>query len=205
MPRPSNTLKRQAQITKGFARVLARVGYERATIAAIARSAQITAGLVHYHFSSKKDILLSLITYLTELARARYDERLSRAGDDVWARFDAAIAALIARGDDADQLAARCWTQIGNEASRSADVGVPYREAVALQHALITGHIAELRRFEGLSGDEERERSIAAAVLAMVEGAFHLAAASPAVVPAGKMAPLLQEMIRGLIQSEDCA
>ena len=47
MARPSNTEERRQQIVQGLLRVMAERGYERASIAEIARAAGLTPGLVH--------------------------------------------------------------------------------------------------------------------------------------------------------------
>ncbi|HEY4122015.1 MAG TPA: TetR family transcriptional regulator, partial [Byssovorax sp.] len=53
-------VERRAQIVAALARVMAARGYERATVAQIAAEAGLAAGLVHYHFASKRDVLLTL-------------------------------------------------------------------------------------------------------------------------------------------------
>ena len=42
MPRPSNTAERRAQITGALVKVMARRGYDGATIADIAKAARLT-------------------------------------------------------------------------------------------------------------------------------------------------------------------
>lgn len=53
MPRPSNTAERQEQIVLGLLEVMAERGYEKASVASIARAAELSPGLVHYHFQTK--------------------------------------------------------------------------------------------------------------------------------------------------------
>jgi len=55
MARPSNTDERRGQIVAALQAVMARAGYAGATIAAIARQAELAPGLVHYHFKDKRD------------------------------------------------------------------------------------------------------------------------------------------------------
>src|SRR5688572_24235760 len=108
MPRPSNTDTRRRQITGALRRVMARQGYERASVADIAAAARLAPGLVHYHFESKLDILLAL---LDELA-AEHHERLGAALDAAGASPRARLAAFIdfhlsTRSADPEALA--CW------------------------------------------------------------------------------------------------
>ena len=61
MARSSNTEARRSEITAALLAVIARHGYEKATIQAIAAQAGLAPGLIHYHFKSKQEILVSLI------------------------------------------------------------------------------------------------------------------------------------------------
>lgn len=64
MARPTNTDARRAEIVEAMLRVMARRGYARASIAAIAEEAGLTAGLVHYHFRNKQAILLLSLIHI---------------------------------------------------------------------------------------------------------------------------------------------
>ena len=79
MPRPSNTQKRRAQIVDGMLTVMAATGYTGASIQAIARAAELSPGLLHYHFSSKEQILLAVLQTIEENIAARY---AARAGNE---------------------------------------------------------------------------------------------------------------------------
>ena len=119
MPRPSNTEERRAQIVDGLIAVMARQGYERASVAAIAAEAHLVPGLVHYHFESKLEILLALV----EVLHARLRERTARllAGvdpEDPHARLAAFLDAHVATGTGADPQAVACWVAIAAEAVR---------------------------------------------------------------------------------------
>src|SRR3954470_3511156 len=82
MPRPSNTEERRAQITRALVKVMAKRGYDGASVADIARAARLTPGLVHYHFKSKRDILLAVLRDLVARHDAGLDARLAGAGGD---------------------------------------------------------------------------------------------------------------------------
>ena len=72
-PSIANTEHRRAAIVSAMLPVMAQHGYERATIQAIAREAGLTPGLIHYHFKSKQEILVSLVKAIMEYARARFE------------------------------------------------------------------------------------------------------------------------------------
>jgi TetR/AcrR family transcriptional repressor of bet genes len=71
MARPSNTEERRQQIVEGLLRVMAKRGYERASIAEIAKEAGLSSGLVHYHFKDKQEILLTAVEQLAARVRTR--------------------------------------------------------------------------------------------------------------------------------------
>jgi AcrR family transcriptional regulator len=70
--RSSNTEARRAEITGALLAVIARHGYDKATIQAIAAQAGLAPGLIHYHFKNKQEVLVSLIGALAESAHTRY-------------------------------------------------------------------------------------------------------------------------------------
>lgn len=197
MARPRNTEERRRQITDGLARVMAERSYARASIGAIAREAGIGAGLVHYHFESKQAILVALVERLVAGLEARYQRRLAGAGDDPWARLDAFVDAFVALDDDADPAAVACWARIGDEAARRPEVAAPYRAAVERWHRALTEAAAAVLAAEGRSPSGAAEA--AAGLLAAIEGALHLGAAAPGVIPPGTAAGTLRRMARGLL------
>jgi TetR/AcrR family transcriptional regulator, transcriptional repressor of bet genes len=92
MARPSNTEQRRAEIATALLEVMARHGYERASVASVAAAAGLSPGLVHYHFQSKHEILLEALERLATGSAARLEARLSDAaaanGDEVAAFID---------------------------------------------------------------------------------------------------------------------
>ena len=78
MGRPSNTEERRAQIVEAFLTVISKEGYARATIAAVAREAGLTSGLLHYHFGRKHQLLVAR----AQLLGGRGDVGFAHLGDD---------------------------------------------------------------------------------------------------------------------------
>ena len=198
MPRPSNTEQRRSEIADGLLSVMAEQGYERASVAAIARAAGLAPGLVHYHFDNKEAILLAVIARLRARLDDRYRARLDAAGDDPFERLMALVDAHVALGPDADPRAVTAWVVIGGEAVSQPAVRALYAE-------FVQERLAELRRLAAAclraQGRAVRDAApIAAAILSAIEGAFQLAAAAPDALPAGFAAPALRKMIRGLLQ-----
>src|SRR5919198_5863915 len=130
MPRPSNTEERRAQITGALMKVMARRGYDGASVAEIAKAAQLTPGLVHYHFKNKKQILLAALRALV----ARHDEnleaRLATAGGDPVDEVAAFIDFHLGLGADADPEALACWILLSGEALREPKIRVEFEKAL---------------------------------------------------------------------------
>jgi TetR/AcrR family transcriptional repressor of bet genes len=197
MARPSNTAERRAQITGALLAVMARTGYERATIASIAREAGLTPGLVHYHFDSKEEILVTAVERLRDTVRARYEARVDRAGDAPIERLFAFVDAHVSRGSDDDPSAVAAWVVVGAQAISQPAV----RELYA---GVIEESLAELRRLfaaclREVNGNARDARAYAAAVMSAIEGAYQLSAGAPGALPEGFAAPTLEKMVRGLL------
>lgn len=194
MARPSNRAKRRQQIVDGFKEVLSQHGYERATIANIAKQAGLTPGLIHYHFSTKQEILLELVSQLGQKLEARF-RKLVGDKEDPEQQLSAFLDAHLALGVGEDQAAVACWVTIGTEALRQPEVRAAYKEQLVKQQERLCLWLKDLRP------DEPPEEK-AAAILAAIEGCYQLAAAVPEIVPPGFAARAVRDMTRGLMSRE---
>jgi TetR/AcrR family transcriptional regulator, transcriptional repressor of bet genes len=199
MPRPSNTQERRRQIAGALIKVMARRGYDGASVAGIAKTARLTPGLVHYHFESKQEILLAALDELVARHDARLDERLNAAGeDDPHAQLAAFIDFHLGLGADADPEALACWLLISGEALREPKVRAGFQAALA---GMSTRLVAIIRR-----GVERRVFTVAppepaaAALLAAIQGYFVLAATARALIPRGSAAAAAKQMAEGLLR-----
>ncbi len=182
MARTSNTEARRAEIIGALLAVIARHGYDKATIQAIAAQAGLAPGLIHYHFKNKQEILVSLIEAMAQAAHARY---LAVLGDQVepLPRLRAYLHARLGLGEGAAPDIVAAWVMIGAEAVRQPEVRDVYGRMIADELALLTT----------LSGDCLRERgrdatvasTLAAGLAAMIEGAYQLSSAAADVMPRG--------------------
>jgi TetR/AcrR family transcriptional repressor of bet genes len=194
MARPSNTEERRARIVDAMLRVMARHGYAKASVGAVAREAGLSPGLLHYHFENKQAILLALIDRLAAGLHARY-ERLAADADEPRERVMAWIDAHLARGDDADPDAVACWVALGNEALSEPEVRAAYERVVRAD----LDRLQELVRAAiGKRRTKEAGR-MAAGLLAAVEGAFRLAVLAPDLIPHGSAAATVRQMAEGLL------
>src|SRR3712207_4627544 len=130
MARPSNTEERRQQIVEGLLRVMAERGYERASIAEIAKAAGLSPGLVHYHFTEKQEILLTLVEQLAGRVRERVKARLGRVKGGARAQVDAFLDAYLATGEDAEPSSVAAWVTISAEAVRQPEVRAAYEKVV---------------------------------------------------------------------------
>jgi TetR/AcrR family transcriptional regulator, transcriptional repressor of bet genes len=182
MARNSNTEARRAEITGALLAVIARHGYEKATIQAIAAQAGLAPGLIHYHFKNKREILVSLIAAMAEAANARYATVL---GDQVEpaARLRAYLHARLGLGEGAAPEIVAAWVMIGAEAVRQPEVRSVYQRMVADELALLATLLGDCLRAAGRVA--EAAMPLAAGLAALIAGAYQLSSATTDVMPRG--------------------
>ena len=196
MARPSNTEERRRQIVQGLLRVMAERGYERASIAEIAKAAGLSPGLVHYHFTEKQEILLTLVDQLATRVRERVKSRVERSRGGARAQVDAFLDAFLATGGDADPAAVASWVTISAEAIRQPEVRAAYEKVVR----------ADLEQLESLVAavvGRRKARALAAGLFAAVQGYFVLSASAPDLVPSGSAAGTVKRMAAGLLDTAE--
>jgi TetR/AcrR family transcriptional regulator, transcriptional repressor of bet genes len=200
MARPSNTDERRGQITAGLVRVMARKGYDGATVADVAKAARLSPGLVHYHFRSKQEILLAALDELGARHLSRLDARLSEHASDARAALDAFIDVHLGLGAAADPEALACWILLSGEALREAKVQRRYAAVLeALRdrlRAVLEVGVTE-RHFTCANVD-----AAASALLATIQGYFVLAATARSLIPKGSAAPTTKRMALALVGGE---
>ncbi len=196
MPRPSNTDARRAQIVAGMRQVLAKKGYERATISDIARAARLSPGLVHYHFKNKLEILEVLIADLIARRSALLETKLAGLDDPLRA-LDAFIDHHLHPGKDADPEALACWVVLSAEALREPRIkrgfalGI-HETRARVEQILRQGH--EQRVFRRVDYG-----AVAAALVALIQGYYTVAAAAPNAIPKGSAHAEAKRMVRGVL------
>ena len=199
MSRKSNTEQRRNEITAGLLIAMAAHGYEKATIQSIGAAAGLAPGLIHYHFKSKKDILLHLVRTLAEAGRARF-LALAEGACTPDERLRAYVDARLALGDGAAPDAVAAWVAIGAEAVRQPEVRVIYQDVVGDELATVT----ELARAALLAaGKSPRDaETLAQTLITFGEGAFQLASAAHGVLPSGYAAAAAHAIVDRYIASQ---
>jgi DNA-binding transcriptional regulator YbjK len=79
MGRKSNASQRRDQIVWALYDCLAEKGHEKVTVKAIAVQAGLPAGVIHYYFASKDDIVSNLAEAIVEKYSKLLDESISEA------------------------------------------------------------------------------------------------------------------------------
>lgn len=177
---------------------MARQGYEGASIADIAAAAGVAPGIVHYHFESKLDILLSLLDRIVVSFDARLARLLAHAGDDRLAQVHAVIDCHLALGKEQDSDVLACWIGATGEALRELRVR---RRVEAALGPLV-------RRLAAIIAAGTRERvfrcpdadAAAAAIMATIQGYYVLSATARALIPSGSAAPAARRMAAGILR-----
>lgn len=198
MGRLPNTQQRRQQIVAAFMRVVAYKGYSGTSIQDIAKEAGMAAGLIHYHFESKQEILLTLFSRIEALIRERMESALEKLGHaKPLAALDALIDAFLALNATANRLAVNCWTMISAEAVYNPALSRVYTEVIHKQ-------LFQIERLIQLAAkpttSRKTIRATAAAILAAIHGSFLLASTAPRTIPAGSAASSVKLMARGLLQ-----
>ncbi len=198
MARPSNTEERRAQITSALLKVMARRGYDGATIAEVGKVARLAPGVVHYHFKNKHEILLAVLQELAERHLGGLEQRLAAAGDEgAQAELDAFIDYHLGLGADQDSERLACWILLSGEALRDAKVRTQLEKVLAT----IAERLQRVLRGGVQQGVFACERVDVAAsgLLALVQGYFVLAATARSLVPRGSAALAARQMAEGLL------
>lgn len=193
MGRPSNTEERREQIAEALLSVMAKHGWQHATIQLIAKSARLSPGLLHYHFRDKEEILVHLVERLVARLDHRVEARLARAGTSPRARLHALVDAHLALGPDADRDTVAAWVVVAGEAMRSRDVREVHSRA-------LTKTLVRIEALVRAAAPHVSVSHVSAAILAAIEGAYVLSvSAAPGLLPIGYAAPAVRALVDGII------
>jgi TetR/AcrR family transcriptional repressor of bet genes len=192
--RPSNKAKRRAEIVNALQNVIARVGYEGASIQAISKEAGIASGLVHYHFQNKQEILVELVHSLAETSITRYKVLKSNASG-AKERIEAFIDTALALGEGSNEQAVAAWVVIGAESIRQEAVRELYQEIIALQLAELRNLLQNYALEYDKALSENAIECISAMIISTIEGAYQLASTASKITPRNYAATTLKAMV----------
>lgn len=113
-PRKLPRDERRLQLIEATIQTMARNGYSRTTMSAVAQLAGLSHGLVNFHFQSKENLLLETLLYLAEEYRLNWTAALAAAGPAAAAQIHAMLFADFTPAICApDRLSAWCsfWSE----------------------------------------------------------------------------------------------
>ena len=194
MGRPSNKAQRRAEIVVALQNVIARLGYENASIQVISKEAGITSGLVHYHFQNKQEILLELVQSLAEKASNRY-QALKESASNAEERIEAFIDAALALGDGSDEKAVAAWVVIGAEAIRQQEVRALYQRTINFQLAELRSLLQDYTIENNMNLTEQFIENVATVTIGAIEGTYQLSTTAAEITPRNYAAATLKLML----------
>ena len=192
-----NSRERRQQIARALLTVMSQHGYVGATIKKIANEADLSPGLVHYHFDSKQQILLQLVEDLGTTPVQTLDAiALSPASPA--AKLRAVIDSFLATGDTADPDLVSAWVVVTGEAVRQSEVAQAFHSVVARCQNTIADIVREGTHDQTFDLGQENPTEIAAGLMATIQGYYTFAATSRDLVPPGSAARVAAAFIRSL-------
>lgn len=197
MGRPSNTNERKQEIATALLRVMAKQGYEKASIQAIAKEAGLASGLIHYHFKTKQEILLSAVNWIVASA----EERLVKLQEEkltAWEQLVAFVNARLATGDSQLPEVVSAWVVIAAESIRQPEVRDIYQGLIKTQLDVLASLLVDV--WEEKDAVDEDVTHLTAIVMAAIEGAFQLSVTAPKAMPKNYAANAVIKLIEGQIK-----
>lgn len=180
MGRPSNTHERKREISTALLRVMAEQGYEKASIQAIAKEAGLASGLIHYHFKTKQEILLSAVNWIVNSVEGRLIQ-LQEKEQTPWERLEAFINVRLATGDTQMPEIVSAWVVIAAESIRQPEVREIYQGLIQTQLDMLAALLIEVWEIKTEVDDDIVHLS--AIVIAAIEGAFQLSVTASHAMP----------------------
>ncbi|MEV5548290.1 TetR/AcrR family transcriptional regulator [Streptomyces sp. NPDC052309] len=138
--------ERREELLATAAEVFAAQGYNATTVRTIADAAGMLAGSLYYHFDSKESML---------------DEILSGFLDELWARYDAVLAAGLGPRETIEALVTESFREIDRH---RAAVAIYQKESKHLQTQPRFGHLADSQQKFEKAWLRTLERGVAAEV-----------------------------------------
>ncbi len=197
MPRPSNKEERRSQIARALMRVMADRGYDGASIADVAKEAELTQGLIHYHFKNKLEILLAVLEDMARRHKKGLEKKIAGCVGNPERQLAAFIDFHLGLGPDSNPELLACWIVLTGEAMRKEEVRRAYDEYAVLNHNLLSLILTEGVRQQVFKCEDLDAAS--AALLAAMQGYVSMAATTPELIPSGTAAGCVKKMAEGLL------
>lgn len=175
--------------------VMAKKGYDGASVADIAKAARLTPGLVHYHFKDKLEILTALAGHLSEDNLAALRQHLSASAGPAQS-IDAVIDFYLGLGTSAQPDLLACWIALSGEALRHKAIGKVFEATLAGIHQVVKEQIEQGIRSKAFPASTDAVAA-AAGLVAAIQGYFVLAGTARVLIPKGSAARTVKQMMQG--------
>jgi AcrR family transcriptional regulator len=96
MARKKIAPERQKEIIAGLYKCLANAGHEQVSVKDIAKAANLSRGVIHYYFESKKDIMLALVEDFIGRNESLFQDVIQQI-EPAWERLRAFISLSVER------------------------------------------------------------------------------------------------------------
>jgi TetR/AcrR family transcriptional repressor of bet genes len=175
---------------------MAKQGYEKASIQAIAKEAGLASGLIHYHFKTKQEILLSAVNWIVASAEERL-VKLQVEKQTAWEQLEAFVNARLATGDSQLPEIVSAWVVIAAESIGQPEVRDIYQGLIQTQLDMLASLLVDV--WEKKGEVDEDVIHLSAIVMAAIEGAFQLSVTAPKAMPKNYAANAVIKLIEGQI------
>lgn len=159
------------RIVAATMRCVATVGYARATIREIARTANVTSASLYNYFPNKSELMKAAVAARTDIAVPRLRRSAARPGDAI-TRLEAVLQESGRLMREYPDLAAFEWVI---RAENAIDVDATAPGGFQAFREIIDGIVEDAFREGGLAGRADR-RGVTEAIYALIYGLTELAA-----------------------------
>jgi TetR/AcrR family transcriptional repressor of bet genes len=198
--RQAKTDERKVSIVKALTRLMATRGYERASVAEIAATAGIPAGLIHYHFKNKLEILLAVLEHVMTTHLGLVEKAIDDAAGNPRNQLVAFIELHLGL-DHANRERLACWIAISAESLKQPSVHHAYQRWVTRLTSLLEGVVR--RGVEVNAFHTSEVNAAASAIHATIQGYFLISATCPGSIPRGTAAHCTLKMALALLEASD--
>jgi AcrR family transcriptional regulator len=180
MPKAVDHEQRREQIAHAACVVVARYGFEKATVARIARAAGFTTGMLPHYFASKQEIVLAAL----RLSLRRMENRLRPVGAEPRADLLAVLTETLPI-DESRITESAFWTAFWGQVSTDDEArrlnAWVHREYAKLLRRCIATHWPQSAAWPAA-----RRTQVALSIMAFINGLTTSAVTSPADWPAAR-------------------
>ena len=199
MPR-KKTDERRSEIVVALLNVMADQGYAKATVNKIATEAGLTAGLIHYHFKNKQEILLELLDRIISDQLRLVDEEWENDISE-WKRITTFIEHYLHSGPNADPARVAAWVTITAESIRQPEVASAFRDALFEMTSRLSRVIRSgIANGEFTLASDLSPDAASAAITSLIQGYFNLGVTARDLIPRGSAAEAAVQMASGLLR-----